>query len=95
MFPVDISLRLVRVLSDDKIACTSGVDRLSRFDPPTKPTASVMQSRVELKDDYSHYKFECEENPTHLDIQGILRKQEKSECSKTPDDNKNGALTPT
>ena len=55
-------------------------------------TALRMQSRVELRDDYSHYKFECEENRAHLHIQGILRKQGKSEGSNAPDDNKRRPL---
>jgi len=37
---------------------------------------------MELGDDYSHYKFECEENQTHLHIQGILRKQERARALK-------------
>lgn len=47
---------------------------------------------MKLGDDYSRYKFGCEENQTHLHIQGILRKQEKSESSKAPGDNKKGPL---
>jgi len=58
-------------------------------------TISKIQSRVELGDDYSHYKFEYEENQTHLHIEGILRKRERSEGSRAPDDNKKGARTPT
>lgn len=51
-----------------------------------------MQSRIELKDDYSRYKSEYEENQTRsIHIEGILRKQERSEGSRAPDDNKRGS----
>ena len=53
---------------------------------------NVKPRRMKLGDDYSRYKFGCEENQTHLHIQGILRKQEKSESSKAPGDNKKGPL---
>jgi len=56
-------------------------------------TAPKMQNRAELSD-YSHYKFEYEENQTHLHIEGILGKQGRSEGSRAPGDNKRGTRTP-
>jgi len=44
-----------------------------------------MQGRLELGDDYSHYKFEYEEIQNHLHIEGILGKEERSKGSRAPE----------
>lgn len=44
-----------------------------------------VQGRLELGDDYSHYKFEYEEIQNHLHIEGILGKEERSKGSRAPE----------
>jgi len=39
-------------------------------------TAEDMQSQIELRDDYSRYKFEYEKHQTRLHIEGILENGE-------------------